>query len=246
MEREEVRVMRMAVVLLAAASVLACEPAAPPVSVATTTMRSPAARSPSPAKKARRFHRYCVKTLAWGSADFDGDGLSDRLHFTRGAPDGRLSSTRWNVELTLATGESSVGHVKASCPSRIGRVDLDADGRDEYFYDTGSGMTAAMVDLMRFDGKVLRNIPHGLQDWFYVGNANSGSAKLRCLRDGSGVRVVTTDVVNPVPPKKLGPAIITTYLYDGRRLLSGEPVHSKRKPGTGGSLDCFGLHWDGY
>ncbi|MEA2461006.1 MAG: hypothetical protein QOH90_1183 [Actinomycetota bacterium] len=234
--------------LLALVFLVACDRSTPRVAIATTTsVASPPPATPSHVqKKTRNFNRYCSKALAWGSGDFDGDSLRDQIHFTRGGKPGRLNATRWNVELVLGTGESSTGYALAHCPERIGPLDLDGDGRDEFFYDTGSGMTAAMVDLMRFNGHVMKNIPHGLQDWFYVGASNAGTGTLECLRDASGAHVVTTDAYNPLPPRKRGRAIITTYQYVAGRLTPESEVHARRKAWFGGSLDCFGLHWAGY
>ena len=181
----------------------------------------------------------CSEENSDAEGDFDGDGAVDQTRFEPAyTRDGRLD---WTVRLELSSGQGSVAPIRAECPEMIGAVDIDRDGDDELFFDTGAGMTAALVDVLVFaDGK-LKNVdqaPKGLV--LYVGSSNSAESALRCFKNRKGAGFTLIEK----PP--VGHVSRTTWVMDDDRLVRDSVTTSSRGPLPDSAIDCFGLRWLGY
>jgi hypothetical protein len=198
-------------------------------------------RSESPPWPEGPFAHNCLEENADAEGDFDGDGAPDRMRFEPAyASDGRVD---WTIRLERGNGQASVSRVEAECPEVIGAVDIDGDGQDELFYDTGKGMTAALVDLLVFDGELLKNARHVPSDTqLYVGTDTAGSAGIGCFRNQDATGLVEVHL----PPD--GPVLLTVHLLEGDHLVrsgsTGDGVSNDRL--ADGEIDCFDLHWQGY
>lgn len=182
------------------------------------------------------FAHNCLRENSNGRGDFDGDGVRDQMRFVPLQRSGELLG--WDVHVALAAGDSFTTRVEAECPEVLGAVDIDGNGRDELFFDTGKGMTAALVDLLVFQPTGLRNVVHEPKDFsLYVGASNAGSSDISCFKNERTGGLIVRE-------KGAGVGKITTYVLRGPRLVLGVSFGGARGPR--GELDCFGLHWQGY
>jgi len=183
------------------------------------------------------FAHNCMRKNADGQGNFDGDGQKDEMRFLPVQRAGKLLG--WDAHVDLAAGVSVTTRVDAECPEVIGSVDIDGDGRDELFFDTGKGMTAALVDLLVFQPSGLRNVVHQPTDTLlYVGASNAGSSDIWCFRNKG------TGGLELREKRGAGAGRNTIYVLRGQRLVRGVSLRGASDPQ--GELDCFGLHWEGY
>jgi hypothetical protein len=178
-----------------------------------------------------------MRKNADGQGNFDGDGQKDEMRFLPVQRAGKLLG--WDAHVDLAAGVSVTTRVDAECPEVIGSVDIDGDGRDELFFDTGKGMTAALVDLLVFQPSGLRNVVHEPTDTLlYVGASNAGSSDIWCFRNKG------TGGLELREKREAGAGRNTIYVLRGQRLVRGVSLRGASDPQ--GEVDCFGLHWKGY
>ncbi len=187
------------------------------------------------------FPPGCSVARATSVGDFDGDERLDRSRFFPARK--RRGSLEWEVRLELASGESSLTTIAAACPETIGARDLDRDGRDELFYDTGCGMTAALIDVLKFEGGRLKNVQHiPSLEFVYVGGSNAGSSDVRCggkREHGKLIEIRTS---------RLGArtATRTEFTLRDMRLVKTDERRVQLARDLPGKLICFGLRWRGY
>ncbi len=183
------------------------------------------------------FAHNCFAENADGEGDFDDDGLRDRVSFRPSFHSEGFAG--WNLSQRFGNGRTADQPIDAECPEVIGAVDIDGDGKDELFYDTGKGMTAALVDILKLHKGKLKNIVRDPSDTLlYVGASNAGRSDLHCWRNQRTGGLRMTEM------KGSGAGRFTIYIFRGRRLVEG-PSASGVSPPTG-ELDCFGLQWRGY
>ena len=183
------------------------------------------------------FAHNCFAENADGEGDFDGDGLEDRVSFRPSYSTAGFLG--WHLGQRWGDGRSAGQPIDAECPEVIGAVDIDGDGKDELFYDTGKGMTAAVVDILKLHKGRFKNVIEVPDDFsIYVGASNAGSSGIECWRNrrtgGLHVREKSGDRV----------ANLQVYIFRGRRLVEGPLI-----PGSGDprpEINCFGLQWSGY
>lgn len=186
------------------------------------------------------FAHNCLPENADGIGDFDGDGLRDRVEFRPVYGSDDLNG--WILRQRFGDGRAVSQRLEAECPEVIGAVDIDGDGKDELFYDTGQGMTAALIDILKLHKGTLKNVVEVPDDFsIYVGSSNAGISNLDCYRtdDVAGFLVRTKD---PVTRQRS----MLIYELRGRRLLQGiEDAEAVANP-VEGDLSCFDLQWIGY
>lgn len=187
------------------------------------------------------FGHNCFAENADGEGDFDGDGLRDRVEFSPGyAAD--YGFVGWSLLQRFGDARTVNQPIDAECPEVIGAVDIDGDGNDELFYDTGKGMTAALIDLMVYEHGKLREVIYRPKDTLlYVGGSNAGLSGLRCFRnDGDGGLVEVAG--DPMGEK----ATFTFFFLNGLTLTEGATWEAGTRDWPRHSLECFGLRWKGY
>ena len=185
------------------------------------------------------FAHNCFAENADGEGDFDGDGLRDRVEFSPGyAAD--YGFVGWSLRQRFGDGRTVSQPVDAACPEVIGATDVDQDGDDELFFDTGRGMTAALIDLLVFERGKLREVtyrPKATQ--LYLGTSMAELSDLRCFpTEGSPLfEIVSVD-------EQHRRVTSTTFsLRDSLLVKVGTyPVRGNAE----GRLECFGLSWRGY
>lgn len=182
------------------------------------------------------FAHNCLPENADGDGDFDGDGLRDRVNFRPGYSSHGFVG--WSLLQRFGDNHTLSKPVDAECPEVIGAVDIDGDGNDELFYDTGRGMTAALVDLLKLRRGKLQNVIHEPTGFsLYVGTSNAGSSDIECFRNERTGGLVVRE-------KGGGAGRITIYVLGGPRLVRARSFGGASDPR--GELDCFGLQWQGY
>jgi hypothetical protein len=112
------------------------------------------------------------------SGDVDGDGAADTLR-SYGIGDG------WHLQVVLAGGggaELALTSSGAGAMGAVGTADVDGDGRDEVWALTGSGASASIVGLVRFDACTLSRVTfvNGEPADFPVGGSVGAAAGLEC------------------------------------------------------------------
>lgn len=186
------------------------------------------------------FAHTCAPENSEVRGDFDGDGTEETARFEAFLD--KTGRAGWMVIVRDrdATNEGSRSRVDAECPEAIGATDVDQDGDDELFFDTGRGMTAALVDLLVFAKDRLREVTHRPKGSFmYVGSSMAGRSDLRCvLTEGTPlIEIVTVDV----PGKRV--TAMEFSLSDRTLVRTGTfPIRGDAR----GRLRCFGLRWRGY
>lgn len=214
-------------------------PDGPPISVS----RSPAAQeSPTDEKPTAwptgPFAHNCSPDNAVAEGDFDGDGKVDRVGFHPSYADGDLVG--WILRQRYGDGRRIGTKMDAECPEAIGTTDIDNDGNDELFFDTGKGMTAALVDLLVYDKGRLRHVTHRPSGTtLYVGGNNSGSSDIRCYPTEAEPVLEVLEV-----DRAEGRAIASTFALRGS-VLQKTGEYPVRGTATG-RIRCFGLRWKGY
>ena len=183
------------------------------------------------------FAHNCLPQNADAEGDFDGDGSRDRVDFSPVYDSEDLVG--WTLRQRFGSGHVLNERIDAECPEVIGAVDIDGDGRDELFYDTGKGMTAALVDVLRFHKDKLDNIIEVPKDFsLYVGTSNAGGSSLECYRTRDRAGFVVTTFEDDETS-------VVYYTLRRRQLLQGiEDVPDAVVPP--GELRCFNLSWMGY
>lgn len=227
---------------------LACDQAAPDK---TTAGRPPTSIPKSPANQESDtdgkptawprgpFAHNCSPDNALAEGDFDGDGKLDRVDFyPRYADDAGFVG--WILRQRYGDGRGTSTKVDAECPEAIGTTDIDNDGSDELFVDTGKGMTAALVDLLVYDRRKLRNVTYRPSDTtLYVGSSNAGSSDIRCYPSDTE-RVLEVLEVDGAK----GRTTASTFALRGS-VLQKTGEYPVRGTATG-RIRCFGLRWNGY
>lgn len=239
-------------------SMIGCDVTQPAGSAAPKP--SPTTAEPSPTRTHRWHHRdsfpwpkthhfahNCLEENASAKGDFDGDGAIDVATFFVSGPKNRYGFLPWSVELQLGSGKITRSSADAECPEAIGASDVDGDGRDELFYDTGKGMTAALIDLMRFAHGRLRNLVHRpkLYSSIYVGGSNAGVASAQCFRSPTRIGLMVTDTEG-LFGRAAHSAKRYAFVMHDLRLTKMRPERIRIKHLGRGELRCFGLHWFGY
>jgi hypothetical protein len=186
------------------------------------------------------FAHNCRRGNADGRGDFDGDGRAEVVRFE---PVFDASGhAGWTTVLGTRSSifEHTRARVDAECPEVIGATDVDQDGDDELFFDTGKGMTAALIDLLVFKRGKLRGVTYRPKTTqLYVGSSMAGRSDLRCFpTEGSPLlEVVTVDGqrqrITSTNFSLRGDVVVETGTFPIRRDASGR-------------LRCFGLEWTGY
>lgn len=184
------------------------------------------------------FAHNCLPENADGEGDFDGDGLRDRIDFYPGYSSAGFVG--WSLRQRFGDGRAVNQLIQAECPEVIGAADIDGDERDELFFDTGKGMTAALVDLLVYRAGKLREIDYRPKaTTLYVGGSNAATSDLRCYpTEGRPVLEITT-----VDHAKRRITATTYVLIDD--VLRRTGTYPIRGNATG-KLACFGLRWKGY
>ena len=186
------------------------------------------------------FAHNCLPENADGRGDFDGDGRAEVVRFEPVFDAGGHAG--WTA--VLGTRSSIFEHtrvrVDAECPEVIGPTDVDQDGDDELFFDTGKGMTAALIDLLVYERGKLREVTYRPKaTTLYVGTSMAARADLRCFpTEGSPLfEIVKVDAqrqrVTSTNFSLRGDVLVRTGIY---------PVRGN----ADGRLRCFGLRWRSY
>ncbi len=186
------------------------------------------------------FAHNCLPENADARGDFDGDGMAERSRFEPVFDgDGHAG---WTVVLGDRDGwhEESRARVDAECPEAIGTRDVDQDGDDELFFDTGKGMTAALVDLLVYRAGRLREVTYRPgSTLLYVGSSMSMRSDLRCHpTEGTPLfEIVRVD-------EQRQRVTSTRFSLRGQVLVKTGtfPIRGD----ADGRLRCFGLRWTGY
>ena len=184
------------------------------------------------------FAHNCLPENATGDGDFDGDGLRDRVDFFPAySSEGFVG---WALRQRFGDGRIASKLIDAECPEVIGATDVDQDGNDELIFDTGKGMTAALIDLLVYRRGKLQAVEYRPRDTtLYIGTSMAGRSDLRCFPT-EGTPLIE---------------IVTVYLQRERvtstsfSLRGGTLVRTGTFPIRGdaaGRLRCFGLTWKGY
>ena len=169
--------MRRALLVVPALLATACtgssggSPAAPPTTSPTPVV---AAASPSPAA-ASPSAVALAKEAAPG--DVDGDGRADEVTVT---------TTALSVTLS-AGGTVSAPLVDADVPKPVvsGLHDLDRDGRNEVWVETGRGASTSFVQAFRYDGQSLQELTfEGGHIRFGIGGSVTHGDGFRCTANG--------------------------------------------------------------
>ncbi len=186
------------------------------------------------------FAHNCLPENADGEGDFDGDNLRDRIEFYPGYHSEGFAG--WVLRQKFGAGRTVSQGIDAECPEIIGAVDIDGDGADELFYDTGKGMTAALVDILKLHKGRLKSVVEVPDDFsIYIGGSNAGISDLDCYRteDVAGFLLINKD---PVAKRRS----FLIYELRGRRLMEGIEDPRALRSSSSGDLNCFELHWVGY
>ena len=184
------------------------------------------------------FAHNCLPENSDGAGDFDGDGLRDRIDFYPAYSSAGFVG--WSLRQRFGDGRAVNQLIEAECPEVIGAADIDGDERDELFFDTGKGMTAALVDLLVYRAGKLREIDYQPKaTTLYVGGSNAATSDLSCYpTEGRPVLEITT-----VDHAKRRITATTYVLIDD--VLRRTGTYPIRGNATG-KLACFGLRWKGY
>ncbi len=238
--------------LVAGLLLVACDQGAPdtPTLEASPTAASGTVApdaSPSSATQTHALEQLpegCAPGKVEAVGDFDGDGERDRINFYPAYADDQ-GFTGWILRQRYGDGQGMSTEVEARCPRTIGAADIDRDGDQELFFDTGDGMTAALIDVAIYDKGKLRPVSYQPSARsLYVGASNAGTSDVTCSESASGPVI---EVMAIEPSKKAGGnAISSTFELRGPTLqkLGGGEYPTR---GTGkGLLSCFGLRWKGY
>lgn len=212
----------------------------PPTSIAT----SAAAQEPTPSETPNAwpkgpFAHKCLPENADARGDFDGDGKVDRVRFSP-AYANDAGFVGWVLRQRYGDGQGLRQRVDAECPEAIGAADIDQDGNDELFFDTGKGMTAALVDLLVYHRGRLRHVTYAPRNvTLYVGSSNARASEIRCYPTDTEPVLELLEVDRPA-----GRTTARTFALYGR-VLEETGEYPVRGSATG-SLRCFGLRWKGY
>lgn len=184
------------------------------------------------------FAHNCRPEDADEDGDFDGDGLRDRVNFRPGYSSHGFSG--WSLLQRFGDGRIANKLIDAECPEIIGAVDIDGDGNDELLYDTGRGMTAALLDLLVYHAGKLREVTYRPKNTLlYVGSSMGSRSDLRCFpTEGRPLfEIVTVD-------EQRERVTSTNFSLWGRVLIKTGtfPIRGD----ANGRLRCFGLQWQGY
>lgn len=212
----------------------------PPTSIATSAADQEPAPSETPnAWPKGPFAHNCLPENADAEGDFDGDGKLDRVDvYPAYANDAGFVG--WVLRQRYGDGRILTNRVDAECPEGIGAADVDQDGNDELFFDTGAGMTAALVDLLVYDTGNLRHVTYRPDDTtLHVGSSNAGSSDIRCYPTDTErvLEVLELD-------RAKGRTIASTFALRGS-VLEKTGEYPARGTATG-RIRCFGLRWNGY
>jgi len=227
---------------------LACDQAAtdktPTKPPPTTISESPTSQEPVTEQEPTPwptgpFSHNCSPRNALGEGDFDGDGKLDRVDFYPGHTSD-AGFARWILRQRYGDGLRASTSIDTECPEAIGATDVDQDGNDELFFDTGKGMTAALVDLLVYDKGKLRQVTYRPRNTaLYLGSANAGVSDIRCYPT-EGVSVLEVLELD----RAKGRTIASTFVLEGRELRR-TGTYPVRASATG-RIRCFGLRWTGY
>lgn len=108
--------------------------------------------------------------------DVDGDGADDDVFDYR-------AGDEWHLRVELAAGGSSdivIAPTAAGEVDPIGGVDVDGDGGDELWATVGSGASATIVSLFRFDDCALGVVSSGRGHEFAVGASVGSASGIEC------------------------------------------------------------------
>jgi hypothetical protein len=207
-----------------------------------TTSRAP--QEPATSGKPRAwptgpFAHNCSPDKAVAEGDFDGDGKIDRVDFSPAYPND-AGFVGWTLRQHYGDGRDISTNVDTECPEAIGGTDIDQDGSDELLFDTGKGMTAAIVDLLVYDKGRLRQVTYRPRDTtIYVGRSNGGASDMRCYPT-AGESVLEVLEVDRAAKRTTASA----FVLQGRELEKTGTYHVRGN--AVGRIRCFGLRWNGY
>lgn len=240
---------------LACLLLMACESAGTPEAVEPSSSLQVNPATPTPrgvdrkeTKKVARdpvawpkgpFAHNCLAENANARGDFDGDGTLDRVDFYPGYADD-AGFVGWVLRQRYGNQRAVSIPVDAECPEAIGATDVDQDGDDELVFDTGKGMTAALIDLLLYHKGKLREVTYRPRDTLlYVGGSNAGTSGISCYSTDGGSMLAVLDVA--LASKR---ATTTTFALRGRVMekLGRFAVRGNAR----GRIKCFGLRWNGY
>jgi hypothetical protein len=126
----------------------------------TTTTSSPSSTSSSTTSTSAPRSRCGALAAPSGAtqsmtelADVDGDGSDDELTTY-------VAAGSWHLRVDRAV-ELSLGTVGAESKRIIGGADVDADGKDEIWVQTGSGASSAILGLFRYRDCTITSVTLG-------------------------------------------------------------------------------------
>lgn len=185
------------------------------------------------------FGHNCLPERADAEGDFDGDLKVDRVDFYPAYADD-AGFLGWVLRQRYGDGRGLSQRVDAECPEAIGAADVDQDGKDELFFDTGEGMTAALVDLLVYDRGKLRHVTYAPRNvTLYVGASNAAASDIRCYPTDTEPVMELLEV-----DRAAGRTTARTFALHGR-VLEEIGEYPARGSATG-RIRCFDLRWKGY
>lgn len=190
---------------------------------ATTTTSSPIRCSPAPPPEGATDVRDAV-------ADLDGDGDDDQVQSYR------VGEAEWHVRASLARGGGADVEVTASNGSFVrvlGGADVDRDGADELWAQTGQGASATILGIVRLIGCDLVRVTAGGGEpaELPVGGSVGTASGVECSAKQAGAHLTTYTASNQggdryeVRARELeldGRELVLRSTYDGDATIGDE------------------------
>lgn len=157
--------------------------------------------------------------VAEATGDIDGDGADDGLLSYR------LGADEWHLRVELAAGGAAdvvIPTFGAGAIAVLGGADVDGDGGDEVWAQTGSGASATIIGLARFTDCELERVTFAGGDpaEFPVGGSVGNTAGLECEAHGDPTADLTGYTATNTGEDTYE-VTATEYALDGTVLVQG-------------------------